>query len=117
MFKRIALTAAFLLVVSPVFAHTNPGCEEGLDRTTTSFEHEHCYHDHDTDTNTQNKRESEWGVGVDVELWKADNENSIIEKVTGEYRYDFNNSNGNHSAYLVAHVSLWDHIKGFFNKE
>lgn len=59
-------------------------------------------------------RRFEVGMGVDVTLYEDKGEGAIVEKVTEEYRYDW--ANGEHSAYTVVHVNLFQKIKGLLSK-
>ncbi len=59
------------------------------------------------------KRRFEVGVGADVTLYE--DKEGVIEKVTEEYRYDW--QNGEHQAFTVVHFNLWQKVKNLFNKE
>jgi hypothetical protein len=60
------------------------------------------------------ERKIEIGAGVDVTLFEDKAEAAIIHKITEEYRYDW--QNGEHSAYTVVHVNLFQKIKNIFSK-
>jgi hypothetical protein len=60
------------------------------------------------------ERKIEIGAGVDVTLFEDKSEAAIIDKITEEYRYDW--QNGEHSAYTVVHINLFAKIKGLFSK-
>jgi hypothetical protein len=62
------------------------------------------------------KRRNEIGVGVDVIVYEGE-EGDLLNKVTGEYKYDW--QNGEHSAYAVATTKLSDikaHVKELWGK-
>ena len=66
---------------------------------------------------TCEKDGDEWGVGTDLVLYEG-KDGQIINKVTGEYRFDMNNND--HKGYAVVTSKLSDiaeKIKSLFNKE
>ena len=54
-------------------------------------------------------RDNEVGVGLDLVLLQT---TTVLEEVTGEVRYDFNNDDGEWKAYLVGRVNLWGALQG-----
>ncbi len=71
------------------------------------------YVNEETTINEAKKKRFEVGVGADVTIFEDKSEGAIINKVTEEYRYDW--ANGEHQAYTVAHINLWQKIKSFFS--
>lgn len=65
---------------------------------------------------TADKVSAELGVGLDLILYEG-KEGQLLNKVTGEYRYDINNST--HQSYAVATSKLtdiWTAIKSLFGR-
>ena len=106
----LAIAVAGMLYAVPAFAH----CPDGYKSTLNSYGHSHCYIDTDTDTDTIYKREAEAGIGTDIVLWE-NSKKSLIEDVTTQYRYDFNNG-GEHKVYGVVRLNLWEKIRGFLHR-
>lgn len=55
-------------------------------------------------------RNDEVGAGADFVMWVNEKENATLEKITTQYKYDWNNQN--HQLYVVAQVNIWKYIKG-----
>jgi len=74
-------------------------------------------HTVDTDTDThRDDKDAEIGVGVDVVVHEG-KEESVLNKVTVEYKYDINNED--HKTYVVATTKLsdvWAKVKNLFNR-
>lgn len=68
----------------------------------------------ETTINEDTKKRFEVGVGADVTLYEDKHTNSIVEKVTEEYRYDW--QNGEHAAYTVVHFNLFKQVKKLFGR-
>ncbi len=84
---------------------------ENVYNTTEEF---NTYVNEETTINEAKKRKFEVGIGADVTLYEDKSAKAIVDKVTEEYRYDW--ANGEHQAYTVVHVNLFQKIKAFFSK-
>jgi len=87
------------------------GCSKGSQEAEASHWKKATILDHEAQGN-------EYGVGTDVILHEGE-DGEILNKVTAEYRYDWNNEVGNHKAYVVATTKLadiWAKLKGLLNK-
>jgi len=68
-------------------------------------------------TNSLNDK-NEYGVGADIILHEGA-EGELLNKAHTEYRFDWNNDEGNHKVYLVGTSKLadiWAKAKALFNK-
>jgi uncharacterized lipoprotein YehR (DUF1307 family) len=61
------------------------------------------------------KHNAEIGVGMDITLYEDKTEGAIIDRISEEYRYDW--QNGEHTAYTVFRVNLWKRIKRLVKKD
>jgi len=101
--KRVLIVVCLLLISSSAYA--NLSCEGPFGSILNK-----C-------VETVEKERSEVGVGGDLIFYEG-NDGDVLNQVTAEYRYDW--QNGNQSTYLVATakiVDVIDNIKSIFNKE
>jgi len=118
--KRVLIAVSILLLASPAFA-TEQTSEATWKNGELSEEskgylvHDHDYVDTDTDTDTVKKsKKTEVGVGADVVVWENENDQSLLDEVVAQYKYDIKNED--HSVYGVVRLNLWQKIKGIFGK-
>ena len=109
------LVASFMMLTSTSFARGSKGnpCDSKI---LGPILNECSPHTVDTDT-WRDEKEAELGVGVDLIVYEG-KEGQILNKVTGEYRYDVNNED--HKGYVVATSKLadiWSTVKGVFTKD
>jgi hypothetical protein len=65
--------------------------------------------------NVHEKKDTAVGVGVDITLYEDKSEGAIIDRISEEYRYDWNE--GEHSAFTVFRVNIWKHVKKLVKKD
>ena len=106
--KKVLLAVVILMLMSGVaMAH---GKKDVCD-TPMGEIYNKCAVDNDT---VSDKKNMEMGVGLDLVLYE-DAVAEIDYKITGEYRYDWQNVE--HTAYVVATIKLKDIINKFKKEE
>lgn len=120
--KKVILAAAILLI--PAYGEAYQNIENSyntvnvnvkkVNKTKNVTKNFNTYVN-ETTINEDAKKRFEVGVGADVTLYEDKHTNSIVEKVTEEYRYDW--QNGEHAAYTVVHFNLWQKMKNLFKKQ